>query len=128
MRLDFLNQADDLPRKNDGQQGIGDPFHRDIAQREPKNRQITDEIDSLDGNFQHMGQAHGKGVISTAGSFLPDDQSHANTDETGAKNGSNQRMSGQIRKKIGTVFPDSQEKGKAAGGCQGTQQKNFAEK
>ena len=50
----FLHPADDLSGKDNGQQGIADSLSGYIAQGEQKYRQITDQVDPLDGYFGNV--------------------------------------------------------------------------
>ena len=78
-----MNQADDLPRKNDGQQGIGDPLHRNIAERQQQNSQIGNQIDPLDRPAENMMETHSQRVISRSGTAGANTKAGTHTDEKG---------------------------------------------
>ena len=76
-----LYKPDQLTGQQNGEEGIADPSHRDIAQGHDQHDQIRQQIDPLDLPAGGMGNTHGQGIVSTGGSADAHAQSGAHTNK-----------------------------------------------
>ena len=63
-----LYKPDQLTGQQNGEEGIADPSHRDIAQGHDQHDQVRHQVHPLDLPAGGMGNAHGQGIVSTGGS------------------------------------------------------------
>lgn len=76
-----LYKPDQLTGQQNGEEGIADPSHRDIAQGHDQHDQIRQQIDPLDLPAGGMGNTHCQGIVSTGGSADAHAQSGAHTNK-----------------------------------------------
>lgn len=109
-----LHEADDLPGKDDGEQGIAYAFQRNIGEGKGEYDKVAHKIGPAYVPARQMGYAHGKGVVSARSAAGTDAQPHAHPYEQRAQNGGRQRHGGQMRPEVGKTLKESVEQRKAA--------------
>ena len=124
---DFLNETDDLPGKNDGQQGKADAPHGDIAQRQKQHDQVGQKINPFDAPAGHMRYAHGKRVVSARRAAASDAKSRADADKTGTDQRGKKRVRRKLRPERGKALIEPVAQREAGGGKKGIGEKTPSE-